>query len=70
MNGKKLVQINRSEFIAIDESYRIQHFTHRGGASAWIISSRRANGWYFAVDHAPTLEAARAKYFDIVKEVA
>ena len=70
MTGKKLVQINRSEFISMDESYRIQHFTLKGGLSAWVISSRRANGWYFAVDHAATLEAARVKYFDIVKAVA
>lgn len=70
MNNKKLVQINRSEFISIDESYRIQFFSIKGGLSAWVISSRRANGWYFAVDHAPTLDEARTKYFNIVKAVA
>lgn len=70
MTGKKLVQINRSEFISMDESYRIQYFSMKGGSSAWVISSRRANGWFFAVDHAPTLEAARVKYFEIVKVVA
>lgn len=66
MNSKKLVQLNRSEFISMDESYRIQHFSYRGGTSAWVISSRRSNGWYFAVDHAPTLDAARARYFELV----
>lgn len=50
----------------MDERFRIQYFSYRGGTSAWVISSRRANGWYFAVDHAPTLDAARARYFELV----
>ena len=66
MTGSSLVQINRSEFISMDERFRIQYFSYRGGTSAWVISSRRANGWYFAVDYAPTLDAARARYFELV----
>jgi hypothetical protein len=61
-NPKKLVRINRGEYLAMDQSYRIQYFTFKGGSSEWVISSRRSNGWYFAVDHAPTLEDAQAKY--------
>jgi len=63
MNGKKLVRKNRGEYLSLDGSYRIQYFSFRGGESAWVISSRRANGFYFAVDHAPTFEEARTKYF-------
>lgn len=60
---KKLARINRGEYLSMDGSYRIQYFSYRGGLSAWVISTRRANGFYFAVDHAPTFEEARAKYF-------
>ena len=70
MNSKKLVQKNRGEFYSVDGSFRIQYFPMKGGLSAWVISTRRANQFYFAVDHAPTLEEARAKYFELVKEVA
>lgn len=63
MNGKQLVQINRSKFISIDDSYRIEHVIYRGGKSEWIISSKNSDGVYFtAIDHAPTFEAARIKY--------
>lgn len=60
---KKLARINRGEYLSMDGSYRIQYFSYRGGSSAWVISTRRANGFYFAVDHAPTFEEACTKYF-------
>jgi hypothetical protein len=62
MNGKQLVRKNRGEYLSLDGSYRIQYFSIRGGESAWVISTCRANGFYFAIDHAPTFEAARIKY--------
>jgi hypothetical protein len=64
MNGKKLVQVNRGLFISVDKTHKIEYFTIPGGHSAWVIKTLRANGFYFAVDLAPTLEAARAKYFE------
>ncbi len=67
MNTKQLVRINRAKFVTLDESFKIEYFTIRGGDSAWIISSRRANGFYFAVDHAATLELARQKFSQLVK---
>lgn len=63
VNPKKLVRINRGEYISMDQSYRIQYFTFKGGLNEWVISTRRSNGFFFAVDHAPTLEDAQAKYF-------
>ena len=63
MNGKQLIQINRSKFVSIDDSARIEHITYRGGRSEWIISTKNADGKYFtAIDSAPTFEAARIKY--------
>jgi hypothetical protein len=70
MNSKELWQKNRGEFYSVDGSFRIQYFIDRRGLSAWIISTRRSNGFYFAVDHASTFDNARAKYFELVKEVA
>jgi len=63
----QLFQINHSQFITTDQQYRIQYMSFRGGSSAWIISKNRGNGWFFAVDHAPTLEAAKTKFEQIVQ---
>ena len=60
-NKMQLFQINRSQFITTDQQYRIQYMSFRGGDSAWIISKNKG-GWFFALDHAPTLEAAKAKF--------
>ena len=70
MNGKQLVRINRGKFVTLDETYKVEYFSIRGGDSAWIISSRRSHGFYFAVDHAPTFQLARAKFVELVKAVA
>ena len=63
----QLVQINRGKFITTDEAFKIEYFSIRGGDSAWIISSRRSHGFYFAVDHAPTFELARKKFVELVR---
>ena len=63
----QLFQINRGMFITTNQQYRIQYMSFSGGESAWIISKNRGNGWFFAVDHAPTLEGAKAKFSSIVK---
>ena len=62
VNPKKLVRINRGEYVSIDQSYRIQYYSLKSGASAWIISIV-ADGECCAVDHAPTLADAQTKYF-------
>ena len=63
MNGKQLFRMNRGKYSSVDGSHIIEYFIHRGGKSEWIISERNLDGFYFtAVDHAPTLEEARAKY--------
>jgi len=61
----ELFQINRGMFITTNQQYRIQYMSFRGGESAWIISKNRGNGWFFAVDHAPTLAEAKAKFTQI-----
>ncbi len=61
----KMVQINKAKFITIDEAFKIEYFSFKGGESAWIISSRRSHGFYFAIDHAKTLELAKQKLNDI-----
>ena len=66
----QLFQINRGMFITTNQQYRIQYMSFSGGESAWIISKNRGNGWFFAVDHAPTLEGAKAKFSLIAKAVA
>jgi hypothetical protein len=63
MNGKQLYRVNRAKYISLDGKHVIEYFIYRGGKSEWIISERNSDGFYFsAVDHAPTLEEARAKY--------
>jgi hypothetical protein len=65
--GKKmaLFQINRSEWISLDEQYRIQYFTFRGGKSEWVIS--RKDGKYFsALASATDLASAKIKYCELV----
>jgi hypothetical protein len=57
----KLVAVNRSTFITYNQQFRIQHMSFKGGKSAWIVSKNRGNGWFFAVDHAPTYDEAVAK---------
>ena len=60
-----LFQINRSEWISLDQQYRIQYLTFRGGKSEWIIS--RNEGKYFsAVTSAANLESAKTKYRELV----
>jgi TnpA family transposase len=60
-----LFQINRSEWISLDQQYRIQYFTYRGGKSEWVIS--RKNGKYFsAMTSAKDLESAKNMYRELV----
>ena len=60
-----LFQINRSEWISLDQQYRIQYFTYRGGKSEWVIS--RKDGKYFsAMTSAADLESAKSKYRELV----
>lgn len=61
----KLVQINRSTFVTVNDEYRIQHTPFRGGKSAWIISVKEGE-WMKALDHAPTLVEARAKFIQMM----
>jgi hypothetical protein len=65
----KMVQITRAKFITVDEAFKIEYFSFKGGESAWIISSRRANDFYFAVDHAKTLELAKEKLIQLSQKV-
>jgi hypothetical protein len=59
------MQINRGMWISLNEQYRIQYFTYRGGKSEWVIS--RKDGKYFsAVAGAADLAAAKAKYSELV----
>lgn len=64
MQDLQLVQINRSQWITYNQLFRIQYMSFRGGDSAWIISKNKG-GWMFAIDHAPTLEEAKAKFLQI-----
>jgi hypothetical protein len=67
----QLFQINRGEWISINQEYRLQYFIYRGGLSEWVISRKNLTDKYFsAVAAAPTLADAKAKYFEIVKAVA
>jgi hypothetical protein len=60
-----LMQINRGMWISLNEQYRIQYFTYRGGKSEWVIS--RKDGKYFsAVAGAADLATAKAKYSELV----
>ena len=60
-----LMQINRGMWISLNEQYRIQYFTYRGGKSEWVIS--RKDGKYFsAVAGASDLATAKAKYSELV----
>lgn len=61
----KLVQVNRSTFVTMNQEYRIQHTPFRGGKSAWIISVKEGN-WMKALDHAQTLPEARAKFIQMM----
>jgi hypothetical protein len=70
MNSKKLWQKNRCEFYSFDHSFRIQYLIDTRGLSAWIISTRLPDGFYVAINQASTFNNARAKYFELVKEVA
>jgi len=70
VNPLKLVQVDRSTYVTFNQQYRIQYLTFRGGKGEWIISKNKGNGWMFAIDHAPTLEAARARFHEIAQEVA
>lgn len=67
----QLFQINRGEWISVNQEYRLQYFIYRGGLSEWVISRKNSTDKYFsAVESAPTLADAKAKYFQIVKAVA
>jgi hypothetical protein len=61
----QLFQINRGEWISLNQEYRIQYFTYRGGSSEWVLS--RKDGKYFsAIAGASDLASAKAKYFELV----
>lgn len=61
----QLFQINRSEWISLNQEYRIQYFSYRGGSSQWVVS--RKDGKYFtAITSAADLASAKAKYFGLV----
>jgi hypothetical protein len=70
MNVKTLWKKNPREYYSVDGSFRIQYFIDRRGLSAWIISTRLPDGFYVAVNQASTFDNARAKYFELLKEVA
>jgi hypothetical protein len=64
----QLVQINRGKFVSVNDQYRIEYFTFKGGKSEWIISRKNNSSNYFSVvAGADTLVNARAKYVEIVK---
>ena len=65
--GKKmaLFQINRSEWISLDQQYRIQYFTLRGGKSEWVISRKDGN-YFSALTSAADLASAKIKYRELV----
>ena len=65
MTGSSLVRVAAGYFISIDGSHAIQYFCSNG-SRAWVISSRGTDGYFSAIDHAPTLEAAQARYFELV----
>ena len=60
----KLIQINRSTFISMNDQYRVEYVTFNGGRGEWIISVKDGN-WMKALDHAATLPEARAKFREI-----
>ena len=60
----KLIQVDRSTFISMNDQYRIQYTTFKGGKGEWIISVKDGN-WMKAIDHATTLPEARAKFLKI-----
>ena len=60
-----LFQINRSEWISLDEQYRIQYFTFRGGKSEWVIS-RKDGKCFSALASATDLASAKIKYRELV----
>lgn len=67
----QLFQINRSEWISVNQEYRIQYFIYRGGLSEWVISRKNSTDNYFsAIAAAATIEDAKIKYFEIVKAAA
>jgi hypothetical protein len=70
MIGTYLVQINRAKFVSADDTWRVEYFIFRGGKSEWIISKKTDGGFFSAIDHADTLQEARAKYVQLVKAVA
>jgi hypothetical protein len=65
MTGSSLVRINQGYFVSMDGLYSIQYFCSNG-SRAWVISSRRTDGYFAAIDHAPTLDAAQTRYFELV----
>jgi hypothetical protein len=61
----QLFQINRGEWISLNQEYRIQYFTYRGGKSEWVLS--RKDGKYFsAIAGVSDLASAKAKYLELV----
>ena len=65
MNTKELVRINAGFYVSIDNEYSLQYFCANGNR-AWVISKRGLNGYRSAVDHAPTLDEAQARYVKLV----
>lgn len=63
INSKQLFRMNRGKYSSVDGSHIIEYVIYRGGKSEWVIAKKNTNDFtYSAVDHAPTLEEARAKY--------
>jgi len=65
----KLVQINRSKFVSMNQKYVIEYVIYRGGLGEWIISHQDVSVAYSknAIGSASTLEGARSLYFSMVK---
>ena len=68
MNTEKtLVRVNAGFYVSIDNEYSIQYFSaYRNNGRGWVISKRGVNGYRSAIDHAPTLDEAQARYSELV----
>ena len=67
----QLFQINRAKFISVNDQFRVENVSFRGGKSEWIISRKNTDGKYFsAIASAKTLAEAKLVYAQIAKAVA
>jgi hypothetical protein len=67
MPGSSLVRINAGFYVSMDNRYSIQYFSsYRSSGRGWVISFADGDGYRSAIEHAPTLEAAQARYFELV----